>query len=188
MSAMALEAQTEAENLMWVTRTTSDDDDDDVEHASCSSGPSRPEQSSKRKQKAKAKRQTQRRGGKGGRVVKKYAVNFEGRRLQVCFLEMSPHAVTCSARAFVRSLLTFFADFFVSAPPGDRGLGLRGGGGWKAGVRFDKGAVRGDGGASHAGRGQAHGGEGAMCRYSEGQRCAGEDRRGRPGVGPGRLV
>merc|ERR1719387_1568071 len=82
---MALEAQTEAENLMWVTRTTSDDDDDDdVEHASCSSGPSRPDQSSKRKQ--KAKRQTQRRGGiaqeKGGRVVKKYAVNFEGRRLQ----------------------------------------------------------------------------------------------------------
>ena len=47
-------------------------------------------------------------------MVKKYAVNFEGRRLQVCFLEMSPHAVTCSARAFVRSLLTFFADFFLS--------------------------------------------------------------------------
>ena len=111
VSAMALEAQTEAENLMWVTRTTSDDDDD-VEHASCSSGPSRPEQSSKRKQKAKAKRQNQRRGGlaqeKGGRVVKKYAVNYEGRRLQVCFSEKSPHAVTCSARAFVRSLLTFF--------------------------------------------------------------------------------
>ena len=53
VSAMALEAQTEADNLMWVTRTTSDDDDDDVEHASCSSGPSRPDQSSKRKQKAK---------------------------------------------------------------------------------------------------------------------------------------
>ena len=116
MSAMALEAQTEAENLMWVTRTTSNDD---VEHASCSSGPEQSEatlpKSSKRKQ-AKAKRQTQRRGGiadKGGRVVKKYAVNFEGRRLQVCLLEMPPPAVTFRScvRLFVRSvfgLLTFF--------------------------------------------------------------------------------
>ena len=117
-------------------------------------------------------------------MVKKYAVNFEGRRLQVCFLEMSPHAVTCF-RSCVRSK---FADFFVSAPPGDRGLGLRGG---EDGKRvYDLTKVLSAATAALHTRDEAKLTEvrGAMCRYSEGQRCAGEDRRGRPGVGPGRLV
>jgi len=76
IQSLALEVQEEAENLRWLGRR-------DGPEATTSEREEAQEEPQRKKRKGKGKGQSPRKVGKNYKVVKKYALNFEKRLMQV---------------------------------------------------------------------------------------------------------